>query len=83
MDQFVEGKNPYTILGLENGQQSTVDEIKKVQSAIRGDTASHATSNSNTSAVTVRTPDVDLPFAGLSPFGPGKASRQSKDAECR
>lgn len=30
MDQFVEGKNPYEILGLENGQSSTLDEIKKV-----------------------------------------------------
>eukprot|EP00882_Tetradesmus_deserticola_P009183 GHRQ01009685.1.p1 GENE.GHRQ01009685.1~~GHRQ01009685.1.p1 ORF type:complete len:127 (+),score=50.68 GHRQ01009685.1:216-596(+) len=29
MDQFVEGKNPYTILGLEKGEQSTLDEIKK------------------------------------------------------
>jgi len=26
----VDGKNPYEILGLENGQQSTLDEIKKV-----------------------------------------------------
>lgn len=33
MDQFVEGKNPYTILGLENGQQSSIDEIKKVRNA--------------------------------------------------
>lgn len=30
MDQFVEGKNPYTILGLDKGAQSTLDEIKKV-----------------------------------------------------
>jgi hypothetical protein len=30
MDQFVEGKNPYTILGLEKGQKSTPDDIKKV-----------------------------------------------------
>jgi hypothetical protein len=33
MDQFVEGKNPYTILGLEQGAQSTFDEIKKVRFA--------------------------------------------------
>jgi hypothetical protein len=32
MDQFVEGKNPYTILGLEQGEKSTLDEIKKVKS---------------------------------------------------
>lgn len=30
MDQFIEGKNPYEILELKNGQQSTLEEIKKV-----------------------------------------------------
>lgn len=30
MDQFIEGKNPYKILELKNGQQSTLEEIKKV-----------------------------------------------------
>jgi hypothetical protein len=32
MDSFIEGKNPYEILELENGQQSTTEEIKKVSS---------------------------------------------------
>lgn len=30
MDSFIEGKNPYEILELESGQQSTSEEIKKV-----------------------------------------------------
>lgn len=30
MEQFVEGKNPYDILGLEDGKQASADAIKKV-----------------------------------------------------
>jgi hypothetical protein len=33
MDQFIEGKNPYVILELENGQKSSFEEIKKVRRA--------------------------------------------------
>jgi hypothetical protein len=32
MDSFIEGKNPYEILELESGQQSTSEEIKKASS---------------------------------------------------
>jgi hypothetical protein len=30
MEQFIEGKNPYEILELKDGQQSSLEEIKKV-----------------------------------------------------
>lgn len=30
MDQLIEGQNPYELLGLENGQQSTLQDIKTV-----------------------------------------------------
>lgn len=30
MDHFIEGQNPYEILGLEKGQQSTLQDIKTV-----------------------------------------------------
>jgi hypothetical protein len=36
MDHFIDGQNPYELLGLENGQQSTLQDIKTVCMLWRG-----------------------------------------------
>jgi hypothetical protein len=73
MDQFVEGKNPYTILGLEQGEKSTLDEIKKVKHSV--DVQAHdGCGCSEGSARAAAVALLLLPSSGLSAVSTGEAS---------
>lgn len=81
MEQFIEGQNPYEILELKDGQQSSLEAIKKVCRAM-----AHACWQL-CSPETLRQQLLSQKWyccAGVSSAGLGEASRQEQEvSKCR